>query len=101
MVVQEFVDSTISGNKVAIFSKSHCPYCANAKALFAKEFPGITPTVVELDQRADGSDIQDYLYKKTGQRSVPNIFVGSKHIGGNDDTQASFKVGKLAELLRA
>ncbi|EDR01118.1 glutaredoxin, partial [Laccaria bicolor S238N-H82] len=92
--------STVSGNKVAIFSKSYCPYCANAKALFAKEFPGITPTVVELNLRKDGPEIQSYLLEKTGQRTVPNVFVAHKHIGGNDDTQALFRAGKLAQLLR-
>jgi hypothetical protein len=33
--------------------------------------------VTRLDQREDGNDIQDYLYKKTGQRTVPNIFIST------------------------
>jgi len=41
----------------------------------------------------DGSDIQNALEEITGQRSVPNIFIAKKHIGGNSDLQ-----GKKSEL---
>ena len=57
--------------------------------------------VIELDEQADGSLIQDGLYKMTGQRSVPNVFVNGKHLWGNDDTQAAARSGKLQELLNA
>jgi glutaredoxin 3 len=35
----------------------------------------------------------------SGQKSVPNVFVKGKHMGGNDDTQAAAKEGKLQEML--
>ncbi|KAJ3517402.1 hypothetical protein NLJ89_g528 [Agrocybe chaxingu] len=101
MSVKELVETTISGNKVVIFSKSYCPYCKKVKSLFEKEFPDVTPTVLELDERDDGSTIQEYLHQKTGQRTVPNVFINEQHIGGNDDTQAAFKAGKLAGLIKA
>jgi glutaredoxin 3 len=41
----------------------------------------------------DGSAIQNALEEMTGQRSVPNIFIAKKHIGGNSDLQ-----GKKSEL---
>ena len=40
--------------------------------------------VYELDVEPDGDDIQNALASWTGQRSVPNVFVGGKHIGGSD-----------------
>ena len=46
----------------------------------------------------DGSDIQAALKEITGQSSVPNIFIGQKHIGGNSDLQE--KKGDLPELLK-
>ncbi|KAL8377461.1 hypothetical protein RB595_008240 [Gaeumannomyces hyphopodioides] len=52
---------------------------------------------IELDQMADGGDIQDALEGMTGQRSVPNIFIAKKHIGGNSDLQA---LKDLAILLK-
>jgi glutaredoxin 3 len=42
---------------------------------------------VELDQENDGADIQRALQELTGQRTVPNIFINKKHIGGNSDLQ--------------
>jgi glutaredoxin 3 len=46
----------------------------------------------------DGSDIQDALQEMTNQRSVPNIFINKKHIGGNSDLQA--KKSELPALLK-
>ena len=57
-------------------------------------------TVHELDEMGDdGPELQMALFKKTQQKSVPNVFVKQEHIGGNDDTQAAAKEGKLQELL--
>ena len=47
----------------------------------------------------DGAALQDALEHMTGQRSVPNIFIGQKHIGGNSDLQA--RRGELDMLLQA
>lgn len=40
--------------------------------------------VYEIDVEADGSDIQNALFEITKQRSVPNVFISGKHIGGCD-----------------
>jgi glutaredoxin len=47
----------------------------------------------------DGAAIQDYLQKKTGQRTVPNVFVAQQHVGGNSDVQAANSNGSLEKLL--
>lgn len=47
----------------------------------------------------EGDQIQAYLGEKTGQRTVPNIFIEQKHIGGNSDLQKIKNAGKLKELL--
>ena len=47
----------------------------------------------------DGAAIQDALADITNQRSVPNIFIGKKHIGGNSDLQA--KKSNLPNLLKS
>ena len=46
----------------------------------------------------DGAAIQDALEEMTHQRSVPNIFIDKKHIGGNSDLQA--KKSQLPNLLK-
>jgi len=59
----------------------------------------IDAKVYELNDMDNGSEIQDELLSMTGQNTVPNVFVKGEHIGGNDDTQAASKSGKINELL--
>ncbi|MBA0736549.1 hypothetical protein Gogos_010091 [Gossypium gossypioides] len=92
-----FVKKTISAHKIVIFSKSYCPYCRKAKSVF-KELKQV-PFVVELDERDDGWNIQDALSEIVGRRTVPQVFINGKHIGGSDDTVEAYQSGKLAKLL--
>ncbi|KAJ7220193.1 thioredoxin-like protein [Mycena pura] len=99
LFAQELVENLIDTTKIAIFSKSWCPHCRAAKALFAQHFPEEETLIIELDKRDDGDEIQDYLAEKTGQTSVPNVFVNKRQIGGNDKTQAAFRSGELTRLV--
>ncbi|KIP11695.1 hypothetical protein PHLGIDRAFT_17880 [Phlebiopsis gigantea 11061_1 CR5-6] len=101
MAVKDTVENAISGNTITIFSKTWCPYCRRAKALIASEFAGTKTQILELDTLDEGDDIQNYLYEKTGQRSVPNIFINQKHVGGCDKVVALHSQGELAPLVRA
>lgn len=56
-----------------------------------------TKKLTVLDCTDDGAALQDALEEITGQRSVPNIFISKKHIGGNSDLQS--KKGQLPDLL--
>ncbi|KAI1398481.1 putative glutaredoxin [Hypoxylon fuscum] len=87
--------SIIDENAVAVFSKTFCPYCSASKKLL--DSLGAKYKLVELDEVPDGSAIQAALQEISGQRTVPNIFIGKKHIGGNSDLQA--KSGELKGLL--
>ncbi|GAB2267390.1 Glutaredoxin-C4 [Dionaea muscipula] len=93
----KFIKNTISSHKIVIFSKSYCPYCKKAKAVF-KELE-VEPFVVELNERDDGSSIQDALNRIVGRRTVPQVFIDGKHIGGSDDTVDAYQSGELAKLL--
>ncbi|ABN67260.1 Glutaredoxin, partial [Scheffersomyces stipitis CBS 6054] len=84
-------------DKVVVYSKTYCPYCTSTKNLFqglGQEFK-----LVELDINSNGSEIQRGLQELTGQRTVPNVFINGKHIGGNSDLQALNSSGKLKGLL--
>jgi len=97
--VSAFVQNAILSNKIVIFSKSYCPYCLRSKRIFSqlKE----EPFVVELDQREDGDQIQYELLEFVGRRTVPQVFVNGKHIGGSDDLGAALESGQLQKLLAA
>nr|ACL28161.1 hypothetical protein [Dunaliella viridis] len=86
---KQFVQQAIAEHKCVVFSKTHCPFCAKAKSAlkqFTSQF-----TVIELDARPDGDEIQDVLKEMTGGRSVPRVFIGGKFIGGGDDTLSQLR----------
>ncbi|XP_047311749.1 glutaredoxin-like [Impatiens glandulifera] len=87
----------VESNGAVVFSKTFCPYCVSVKKLLTDI--GATFKAVELNTEDDGADIQAALAAWTGQRTVPNVFIGGKHIGGNDTTQDLHKQGKLVPLL--
>jgi glutaredoxin 3 len=80
-----------------VFSKSYCPYCIKAKQLLSSL--GVPFQLFELDQREDGPSIQQYLAQKTGQRTVPSIFIDQQHVGGCDDLFQLHRQGELKKLL--
>jgi glutaredoxin 3 len=83
--------------QVVVFSKSYCPFCKATKGLM--EDLKIDYVAIELDEITNGAAIQNALLDMTGQRTVPNVYVKGMHVGGNDDTQAAAKSGKLQEML--
>merc|ERR1711934_302918 len=98
-MASELVKTSINGSKVFVFSKSFCPFCHRAKA--ALKDLNVSFDAMELDQRQDGSSIQDALKDLTGGRSVPRVFVGGEFVGGCDDTLAQISAGTLQEKLKA
>ncbi|CAK9157075.1 unnamed protein product [Ilex paraguariensis] len=92
-----YVQNVIYSNKIAIFSKSYCPYCRRVKHIFSELHE--QPFVVELDLRDDGYQIQSVLLDLVGRRTVPQIFVNGKHIGGSDDLQVAVQNGQLQNFL--
>ncbi|KAG9090967.1 glutaredoxin, partial [Ceratobasidium sp. 392] len=90
--------AAISGHKIAVFSKSYCPFCKAAKQGISEL--GVEDVVTfELDELDNGGEIQSYLQSKTGQRTVPNIFISQTHVGGNDAFQEKRRNGEVEKLL--
>lgn len=90
------INDWIKNNKVFVASKSYCPFCARTKALLEKL--QIDAFIVELDTREDGAALQDALEYLSGQRTVPNIYIDGKHIGGNSELQDLKSSGELDSL---
>ncbi|KAM5144008.1 glutaredoxin 2 [Callospermophilus lateralis] len=91
------IQETISDNCVVIFSKTSCSYCKMAKNIFRDM--NVNYKAVELDMLEYGNQFQDALYKMTGERTVPRIFVNGTFIGGATDTHRLHKEGKLLPLV--
>ena len=80
---------------VRIYSKEQCPYCVRAKALLDRK--GIA--YEEIDAEHDDA-LRAWLVEATGQRTVPQIFVGDRSLGGFSDIDALDRQGKLDAILR-
>ncbi|XP_078442486.1 monothiol glutaredoxin-S10-like [Wolffia australiana] len=96
--MEENVKKTISENPVVVYSKTWCSYSMEVKALFKRL--GVEPLVIELDELGpQGPQLQKLLERLTGQFTVPNVFIGGKHIGGCTDTVKLYHKGELTTLL--
>ncbi|KAH6823952.1 Thioredoxin superfamily protein [Perilla frutescens var. hirtella] len=96
--LEDTVKNTIAQNPVVVYSKTWCSYSAEVKSLFKRL--DVEPFVIELDQLgAQGPQLQKTLEKLTGQHTVPNVFIGGKHIGGCTDTIKLHQKGELEALL--
>lgn len=81
--------------KIEIYSSDRCPYCVKAKVLLDKKNAQYEEINVTDDEQAR----KDLLAKANGMRTVPQIFIDDKHIGGCDDLYALDQKGELDPLL--
>jgi glutaredoxin 3 len=82
---------------IVIYSKSSCPYCHAAKELLRRKGAAFT----EIDISGDPSARTEMLARSGGASTVPQIFIGSTHVGGCDDLYALEEKGRLDPLLAA
>jgi glutaredoxin 3 len=82
--------------RVLMYATAACPFCQSAERLLIAKGVQIDKVRVDLEpeRRAE-------MTKKSGRRTVPQIWIGSRHIGGCDDLYALEREGKLDPLLEA
>jgi len=80
---------------VRIYTTQTCAYCVRAKRLLQKK----SVPYQEIDVSWD-DDARLRLMQATGRRTVPQIFIGEKHVGGSDDLHALEERGELDGLLQ-
>ncbi|MBX9900460.1 MAG: glutaredoxin 3 [Burkholderiaceae bacterium] len=82
---------------VLMYSTAVCPYCIMAERLLkSKGIDDIEKIRVDLHP-----EIREEMMRKTGRRTVPQIYIGDTHVGGFDDLSALDRAGKLNALLNA
>ena len=80
-----------------MYATGVCPYCVRAETLLkSKGVADIDKIRVDLDPQR-----RDEMMRKTGRRTVPQIYIGDTHVGGCDDLAALDRAGKLDSLLAA
>lgn len=98
MALRERVQSEIDGHPVMVFGKSYCGFTRRAKETLANL--NVHFHLIDLDLIPEGEQMQATLLELTGQRTVPNIFIGGTHVGGASELQNKLNSGEVQELLR-
>lgn len=80
---------------VVIYSSDYCPYCMRAKQLLNNK--GVAFNELKVDGQPA---LRAEMVRKAGRTSVPQIWIGSTHVGGCDDLYALERAGKLDALLK-
>lgn len=81
--------------KVTIYTTPFCPFCHSAKALLKRKKVEFS----EIDVSFDPQERQRMVTRAQGRRTVPQIFIGETHVGGNDELQTLERQGRLDPLL--
>lgn len=79
---------------VLVYASRYCGWCTRALSLL--EAKGVTPEVILVDAQ---QDLRREMEARSGRRTVPQIFIGQRHVGGFDDLRALDVAGQLDELL--
>ena len=80
---------------VTLYVSDWCPYCARAKGLLTGK--QVVFTEINVD---DDSKFRDEMIARSDRRTVPQIFIGDKHVGGCDDLFALDRSGELDRLIQ-
>ncbi|MDZ4791638.1 MAG: glutaredoxin 3 [Hyphomicrobiales bacterium] len=80
---------------ITIYTGLFCGYCARAKAMLTKK----GATFTEIDVSASSQKREEMVARAGGRQTVPQIFIGDRHVGGSDDLQALDAKGELDSLL--
>ena len=81
--------------KIEVYSGDYCPYCVRAKSLLKQR----SLEFIEYNVQQEPDKRAEMMKRSNGGRSIPQIFINDKHVGGCDDLYALDKKGKLEEWL--
>lgn len=79
---------------IIVYRTAWCPYCSSAHALLAAK--GVPFEEIDVDARPEQ---RAEMIRRSGRRTVPQIFIGDRHIGGCDELLALDAAGGLDQLL--
>ncbi|HKE45539.1 MAG TPA: glutaredoxin 3 [Steroidobacteraceae bacterium] len=81
--------------EVTMYSTGWCPYCARARALLERKGVAFREVDIETD-----AELRAEMITRSGRRSVPQIFVGARHVGGFEELYDLERSGQLDSLLQ-
>jgi glutaredoxin 3 len=84
----------MSTPRIEMYATSWCPYCEQARMLLRSKGAAFEEISIETHPEQ-----REAMIRRSGRRSVPQIFIGGQHIGGSDDLHALEAAGGLESLL--
>jgi len=99
---RQFVDEVIRAEPVVLFALEWCEFCWSVRKLFSRvgiEYRSVDLDSVEYQKNDLGGKIRAVLAASTGQKTIPQIFVGAEHIGGCTDLFNAWRDGSLQRRL--
>jgi len=84
----------MSAPPIVMYSKPWCPYCEQARALLTAK--GVSFQDIDIEAQPEQ---REEMIRRSRRRTVPQIFIGERHIGGSDDMQELDSAGGLEPLL--
>ena len=86
----------MSSPQVVMYTKSWCPYCERARALLKSK--GVSFREIDIESQPEQ---REEMIRRSGRRTVPQIYIGARHVGGSDDIHELDAAGGLDPLLHA
>jgi glutaredoxin 3 len=80
---------------VTVYVSGWCPYCQRATGLLAQKNVEFSEINIEDDEK-----LREEMYARSNRRTVPQIFIGDKHVGGCDDLFDLDRSGELDRLIQ-
>jgi glutaredoxin 3 len=80
---------------VTVYVSDWCPYCQRAKGLLQQKELVINEINVEEDEKS-----REEMIARSNRRTVPQIFIGNRHVGGCDELYALERSGELDRLIQ-
>ena len=79
---------------ITLYTTGWCPYCQQAKTLLTRKNLKFKEIDVDAEEK-----LREEMTARSGRRTVPQIFIGARHVGGCDDLQALDDSGELDRLI--
>ncbi|MEZ5557095.1 MAG: pyridoxal-phosphate dependent enzyme [Pseudomonadales bacterium] len=101
---EALVADIIARNPVVMFALEWCEFCWSVRKLFARldlSYESVDLDSVAYQDGELGGRIRTVLAARTGEVTIPRIFIGGEHVGGCSETFDEFKSGRLAQRLSA
>jgi cysteine synthase len=103
-VAAAFIDAAVRDQPVVMFALEWCEFCWAVKKLFARlgvAYESVDVDAVRFQEDDLGVKIRALLKARTGSPTIPQIYIGGRHVGGCTDLFDAMRAGRLDPMLAA